>query len=310
MKTSLYLFTGFLESGKTTTIKYMLQNGSLGTEERKTLLILCEEGDEEFPQDLLAKFDIHLEVISRQEQYTAAYLEGLLENHKCTDVIVEYNGFWPSARVYLELPPGWYVKEKYFCADASTIAAYGVNLKVETDDKIQYSSYSAFNRVTPSMDVSVLRGLCRKNSFRTRVFYQYTDGSICEDLEYDSPPYNMEAEIVDIQDHWVGCFMLDLARRPGFYRKNAVRFRGYFKRKGELLLFGRDVTLARREDATFWGIPCKLEGQFVGDLSDVQWWTLTATIESNEHEERGGLYLCVLAYESSLEPRQPIVVVK
>ena len=46
----IYLITGFLESGKTSFLSFTLQQDYFRTE-GKTLLILCEEGEEEYDED-------------------------------------------------------------------------------------------------------------------------------------------------------------------------------------------------------------------------------------------------------------------
>ena len=54
MKVPVYLFTGFLESGKTTFIKEILKDEDFVTNEN-SLLILCEEGVEELEKAELEK---------------------------------------------------------------------------------------------------------------------------------------------------------------------------------------------------------------------------------------------------------------
>ena len=48
----IYLITGFLESGKTSFLSFTLQQDYFRTE-GKTLLILCEEGEEEYDEEVL-----------------------------------------------------------------------------------------------------------------------------------------------------------------------------------------------------------------------------------------------------------------
>ena len=50
----VYLITGFLESGKTTFINFTVQQEYFQIEE-PTLLIACEEGEEEYDGKLLLK---------------------------------------------------------------------------------------------------------------------------------------------------------------------------------------------------------------------------------------------------------------
>ena len=61
-KTPVYLVTGFLESGKTSLIKSMLEDENFSSGER-TLIIMCEEGIEELDKQLLRKSNAVLEVI-------------------------------------------------------------------------------------------------------------------------------------------------------------------------------------------------------------------------------------------------------
>ena len=50
----IYLITGFLESGKTSFIKDLLTDEGF-TDGERTLLICCEEGIEEYEEELLKK---------------------------------------------------------------------------------------------------------------------------------------------------------------------------------------------------------------------------------------------------------------
>ena len=55
MEIPVYLFTGFLESGKSTLIQETLADPEF-TEDEKTLLILCEDGEVEFDDAVLADY--------------------------------------------------------------------------------------------------------------------------------------------------------------------------------------------------------------------------------------------------------------
>ena len=50
MEIPVYLFTGFMDSGKTSLIKDTLFDSGFN-EGNKTLLIVCEDGDEEYEHD-------------------------------------------------------------------------------------------------------------------------------------------------------------------------------------------------------------------------------------------------------------------
>ena len=54
MDIPVYLFTGFMDSGKTSLITQTLQENDFGIGSR-SLIIACEDGDEEYDEEALAK---------------------------------------------------------------------------------------------------------------------------------------------------------------------------------------------------------------------------------------------------------------
>ena len=62
----VFIINGFLESGKTTFIKFTLQQPYFKTK-GTTLLLLCEEGEEEYDEALLSATNTVVEVIEKQE---------------------------------------------------------------------------------------------------------------------------------------------------------------------------------------------------------------------------------------------------
>lgn len=75
----VYLFTGFLESGKTSLIQGTIEEPDFMKGETG-LLICCEEGEVEYDEALLKKVGIDMVVVEEQEDLTPAYLEELDKN--------------------------------------------------------------------------------------------------------------------------------------------------------------------------------------------------------------------------------------
>ena len=65
----VYLFTGFLEAGKTKFIQETLEDKRFCNGER-TLLLLCEEGVEEYNPEQFAKDCVKIRVIEDQSELT------------------------------------------------------------------------------------------------------------------------------------------------------------------------------------------------------------------------------------------------
>ena len=66
----VYLFTGFLESGKTKFIQETLEDRRFCNGER-TLLLVCEEGEEEYAPEQFADKNVFIRVAASQEDLTA-----------------------------------------------------------------------------------------------------------------------------------------------------------------------------------------------------------------------------------------------
>ena len=76
----VYLMTGFLDSGKSQFLKFTLTQDYFQID-GTTLLILCEEGEEEFDPLEMAKHGVKIIKIEDQEELTEAFLNELNEKY-------------------------------------------------------------------------------------------------------------------------------------------------------------------------------------------------------------------------------------
>ena len=105
MEIPVYLFTGFLESGKTLFIQDTLEDSRFNAGE-KTLLLVCEEGEEEYRPDKFSGRNVTIETIEDAEELTEEHLAGLLAKAGAERVLVEYNGMWNIQQFYDAMPEG------------------------------------------------------------------------------------------------------------------------------------------------------------------------------------------------------------
>ena len=92
-KMPLFLINGFLEAGKTQFIKFTMQQDYFQTE-GKTLLIVCEEGEEEYDEELLKQTHTAVVYIEEAEKLTPEYLQDLELLYNPERVLMEWNGMW------------------------------------------------------------------------------------------------------------------------------------------------------------------------------------------------------------------------
>ena len=69
----IYLITGFLESGKTSFLRDVLMGGDFDDGQRG-LLILCEEGEEEYDERALAQMNISMITVDEEEEFNPEFL--------------------------------------------------------------------------------------------------------------------------------------------------------------------------------------------------------------------------------------------
>ena len=103
----VYLMTGFLDSGKTGFLKFTLKQDYFQID-GKTLLILCEDGEDEYDAMEMLRYGVVIERLEDREELTEEYLAELDRKHEPDRVVIEYNGMWKvSDFENMKLPKGW-----------------------------------------------------------------------------------------------------------------------------------------------------------------------------------------------------------
>ena len=151
MPIPVYLFTGFLESGKTRFIQQTMEDKRFNNGER-TLMIICEEGEEEYDVDRFSGKNIHFEYIDSLEDITEEKLNEWPSKHRVDRVIIEYNGMWPLLNLYQAMPEKWAIYQQILTVDTSTIMVYNQNMRNLVFDKINGAELVIFNRFPEEQD--------------------------------------------------------------------------------------------------------------------------------------------------------------
>ena len=74
MEIPVYLFTGFLDSGKTKFIQETLEDANFNNGE-KILLVVCEQGEEEYNSDLFPGDNVTICTVEDKTMLTKQYLD-------------------------------------------------------------------------------------------------------------------------------------------------------------------------------------------------------------------------------------------
>ena len=289
MEIPVYIVTGFLESGKTTFLRDTLQNSDFCDGE-KTILIRCEEGEEEYDEAILEKKNVFIVPVETEEEFSAAFLKKCQTEYRPKRVMIEFNGTWSMSK-FIErgMPKDWELVQMITTVDATTFEAYMNNMRQMMNEQLSFTELVIFNRCNKDTKKNTFRKAIKAINRRAQIVLESEDGEDGYDDEIDLP-YDMEADVIDIEDDDYGIFYLDALDQPQKYEGKTVRFtamvykgrdlpRGYF-------VPGRFAMTCCADDIAFVGLLCKGKQADAFKLRD--WVKVTAKIKCEYHKEYNG----------------------
>lgn len=305
----VYLFTGFLEAGKTKAIQETMEDERFCDGE-KNLILLCEEGIEEYDLSRIPGNNTVMEVIDDKEQLTAEYFTRLHKKHKPDKVVVEYNGMWLLDDLYNAMPKNWGIYQEIFVAECKTFENYNANMRSLVVDKLQTCELVVFNRPLLNTDRLKFHKIVRGISRQCNIGYEMHDGTMEYDEIEDPLPFDINAPIIDIEDRdyalWFRDFTEDMKKYIGKTIRTTVIV-GVNKNlpKGSVVA-GRHVMTCCVDDIEFKGIICKCDPDNMP--KNKQWLKLTANItyEYNEVYKQQGPVLNAVEMVPADVPEQEV----
>jgi len=307
MEIPVYLFTGFLEAGKTRFLQETLADANFFKGKDRTLVLLFEEGEEELDPLGFASPDVYVEILDDKAKLNPDKLEALRRKHNATRVIAEYNGMWLLSDLFAALPQGWMIYQEMMFADASTIEVYNANMRNLVVDKLSTCELVVFNRCEEDTDREALHKLVRGVSRRTDIIYENIDGTFAYDDMEDPLPFDTEADEITIEDRDFALWYRDLADSMPAYDGKTVTFVGLVNKNDRLpkdgFVIGRQIMTCCVDDITYSGLLCENGG---GKVTHGQWVRLTAKIAIKPCKLYGktGPVLKLLSVEAAKAPAE------
>lgn len=306
----VYLFTGFLESGKTRFISEILSNPNF-TEHEKTLLLQCEEGIETLEEDELRKCRTVLESIDTQKRFTPNILKRLEQKHQPDRIMIELNGLWKLEDVVSAFPARWELYQIVCTVDASTFALYSQNLGPMMFEHITTADLIVFNRCTDELKDMLYAKNIKAMNPRAAIYLDDVDGN-SEDYAQNMPlPFDLDADVIDIAPDEYGLWYVDAMGDPTKYDGKTVRFIGQVYVSDAVpagsFIPGRFGMVCCADDITFLGFLCRYDG--VKALTLRQWVRVTAsvTVESLPQYRGEGPVLHALEVIPADAPKEELV---
>ena len=308
-ETPIYLFVGFLESGKTKFIQETLEDARFDSGEN-TLLLVMEEGVEEYDKSRFADKNVEIAYIESEDDLTQEALSSLQEETGAVRIVVEYNGMWLLEKFFEAMPEGWMINQMMTFFDANTFVNYNANMRQLVFDKMQSTQLVVFNRYSEKVDKMALHKIVRGVTRRADIVYEWENGKADFDDIDDPLPFDINADVIEIEDRDYAFFYRDLTENLKAYLGKTVRFKGLVAVDSRLpannVVIGRHVMTCCQDDIEYMGVACVLpEGT---DVKMRDWFEVTAVIELKKHYVyRGkGPVLTAISAKKTTQPEEAL----
>ncbi len=303
----VYIINGFLESGKTEFICYTLEQPYFQIKGR-TLLIVCEEGEEEYDERLLKMSRTDMVLIEDEEDFNSSHLIELEKQYKPERIIIEYNGMWNFKNI--KLPFHWTVEQQITTIDASTFPMYFTNMKSLLAEMLRKSEMIIFNRCDNVEDLSVYKRNVKAINQKADIIFEDSEGEINQIFE-DDLPYRLDDPIIELDNEGYGIWYLDSLDNLERYIGKTVRFTAMVLKPEQFpkdyFVPGRMAMTCCAEDMAFLGFACEYDQ--ADKLKDKQWVKVTAKVVKEYFADYGGEgpVLKAVSVEQTKAPREEVI---
>ena len=260
----IFVINGFLEAGKTQFMKFTMQQEYFQTE-GNTLLIVCEEGEEEYDKGLLESTHTTVKYIDDISDFTK---EKMVEFTKEVDperILIEWNGLWEQDKI--QIPDIWYVNQMITIYDTSKLDLYIKNkdLKAYMGKMLKDSELVICNRAD-DIDEEILSTYhlqIKAMAPNAEIIFEGEEGEITGDFSINLP-YNLDDSKLVIKPEEYGIFYVDAMDRTEKYDGKEVEFVAQVVRPDgigdDILIPGRRAMTCCEADIQFLGFVCHYKG--------------------------------------------------
>ena len=304
----VYIINGFLDSGKTDFFRYTIGQPYFRTK-GKTLLIVCEEGENDYEEKLLKSTNTILEKIEDEEDFNPDNLIALDAKYNPERILVEYNGMWNYRN--MRLPVMWKLEQQITVIDASNFELYFSNMKsllaeqIRNSDLILFNRCDGFNEKLPAFKRNV-----KAVNQQAEVIFEDRNGEVDVTLDEDLP-FDLKADPIELNNYGYGMFYLDALEHADRYKGKKVRFKALVAKPKDLpkgrFVPGRLSMNCCAQDMQFLAFACDYDK--TDELNEKDWVEVTAEVGKEFVKEYNGEgpVLKAVSVVPTTEPSNPVV---
>ena len=255
----VYIFNGFLDSGKTTLIKQIISE-AVEYQKGKSLIIATEDGEEEYDDIFKEKFKIDVEMISDESLINANYLDALVKKYKPQQIFFELNSFFDFDSFVF--PKNFMIYQQITLFDATKFNVYFNNMKQMVNSMVKYSTLTVFNRCDGVDSLAKMRRNIKAFNQECQIAFETNDGRMTTMLDEDLP-YDLNSNYINVSDEDYPVWYLDVFDGYKKYFGKTISINVYVRDVSEhSIIVGRQIMTCCEADIQFYGYEC-LTDEFV-----------------------------------------------
>lgn len=258
-KIPVFLFNGFLDSGKTTLIKEIIESEE-AYHSFNTLIIAFEDGEIEYGEQWKKENEVNVVIVVDDESLDELYFYELIKKYQPKQVVIELNAFVNIEEI--KFPRNFVVYQNITLFDASKFELYYNNMKPLINSMVQYSSLIVFNRCINNENLAKYRRNIRVFNQRGEVAFENEEGKLTTILNEDLP-FDINATHIILNDKDFPIWYLDVTECFDKYQNKTITFKAYIRDITEnTLVVGRQIMTCCLDDIQFYGFECVTNQRF------------------------------------------------
>lgn len=252
----VYVFSGFLDSGKTTAIKNTLLDTRFNQGE-STLIIAFEQGDVEYDGDFLKKTNTQAIYLDSVKDLTIEKQKEIDSKYNVERIFIEFNGMEDDNILYENgFIQEWELAQTLTTCDASTFNMYLQNMKQFVYNHVKNAEVVILNRAD-NLDKRYLRNNLKSINTRLEIIFEDINGNVSNKIEDELFDVSHDLIIDDID---YGLWYMDALDNPRKYKGKTVTIKvklaADVKEYEDVLIMGRKAMVCCAEDITDIAITC------------------------------------------------------
>ena len=297
----VYVFSGFLDSGKTQAIKETLYNPRFN-EGEPSLIICFEKGDVIYDEKFLKATNSQVIYMDSIKDLTIEKQKEIDRNYHVERIFLELNGMEDDNILYeTGFIRNWELAQTLTTIDASRFNLYMTNMRQFMYNHVVNAEVVILNR-SDDVDKRYLRNNLKSINQYIELIYEDKDGNVTNKIEDELFDTSKDLDISDID---YGLWFMDAIDNPQKYDHKKlsikVRYVGDIEGYPDVLMMGRKAMVCCAADTTDIALPCfNLKKK---DIDSKKYYYLSGTARCIENEE--GIRMCALDVKSCKEAPAP-----